>query len=179
MSLPSFCTPAREADLVRDALHHAAVAQEHIGVVVDDGVAGAVEGRGERALRERHADGIGKSLAQRSRRGLDPEMHFALRMAGGLGAELPEILDFVHRQGIAGQVQHRVQQHGGVAVRQHESVAVPPARVARIELKHVPPQHLGNIRHAHGRARMARIGLLNGIHRREHEWHWQGRGGWA
>ena len=64
-----------------DALHHAAVAQEHIGVMVDDGVAGTIEGGGQRALRQRHAHGVGEALAQRTGGGLDPEMHFALRMA--------------------------------------------------------------------------------------------------
>ena len=61
-------------------------------------------------------------------------------------------------------MQHRIQQHGRVAVRQHESVTVPPVRIARIELKHVAPQHFGDVRHAHGRARMARIRLLDRIH---------------
>src|SRR5712692_11662362 len=52
-----------------------------------------------------------------------------------------------------------------MAVRQHEAVAVPPARIAGIELKYMPPQHFGDVRHPHGGARMARIGLLDGIHR--------------
>ena len=151
--------------LVRDALHHAAVAEKHVGVMIDDVVAGAVEGGAKRALRQRHAHGIGNTLAQRPGGGFDPEVQFALRVAGGLGAELAKILDLVHRQGIAREMQHRIQQHGRVAVRQHESVAVPPVRIARIELKHVAPQHLGDVGHPHGRARMARIGLLDSVHR--------------
>ncbi len=150
--------------LVRNALHHAAIAHEHIGVMIDDGVAGPVEGGRQRALGQRHSDRIGKSLAQWPRGGLDAEMHFALRVPRSLGAELPKILDFLHRQGIAGEMQHRVEQHRGVAVGEHESVAVHPCRIARIELKHVSPQDFGDVRHPHGRARMARIRLLDRIH---------------
>ena len=151
---------------MRDALHHAAVADEHIGMMIDDGVAGPIEGGRERALRQRHAHRIGEALAERAGGGLDAEVHLALRVTRGLGAELPKILELLDRQGIAGQMQHGIQQHRCVAVRQHEAVAVPPSRIARIELKHVAPQHFGDVRHAHGRARMARIGLLDGIHRK-------------
>ena len=52
---------------------------------------GPVEGRGERALRERHADRIGRALAERPGRRLDAEMHLALRVARGLRAPLAEI----------------------------------------------------------------------------------------
>ena len=129
-------------------------------------VAGPIEGRGERALRERHAHRVREALAERVRWwSRCPEVHFALRMARRLRAKLAKILDLLDRQGVAGEVQHRIEQHRGVAVREHESVAVPPGRIARIELKHVAPEDFGDVRHAHGRARMARIGLLDGIHR--------------
>jgi len=149
---------------VRHALHHAAVAQEHVGVVIDDGVAGTVERLGEPALGERHAHGVGHSLAQGPRGGLDSEMGFPLRVAGRLGAELAEISDFLHRQRITRKMEHRIQQHGRMPVRKHESVTVEPRRVRGIELKHVPPEDFGDVRHPHGGARMAGIGLLNGVH---------------
>ncbi len=99
-----------------NTLHHAAIADEHVGVMIDDGVAGPVERGGQRALRQRHAHRVGESLAQRPRGGLDPEMQLTLRVARRLGTELPKILDFVHRQGIAGEMQDRVEQHRCVAV---------------------------------------------------------------
>ena len=46
------------ARLVRDALHHAAVAEEHVRVVIDDVEAFAVEFRGEQLLRDREPDGV-------------------------------------------------------------------------------------------------------------------------
>ena len=150
---------------MRDALHHAAIADERIGMVIDDGVARPIEGGRERALRKRHADRIREALAERAGGGFDAEVQLALRMSRGLGAELPKILQLLDRQGIAGQMQHGIQQHRCMAVRQHEAVAVPPSGISRIELKHVAPEHFGDVRKAHRSARMARIGLLDGIHR--------------
>src|ERR1700716_350452 len=51
-----------------------------------------------------------------------------------------------------------------MAVRQHEAVAVQPGRIARVELENIAPKDFGDVRQAHGRAWMARIGLLDGIH---------------
>ena len=57
------------ADLVRDALHHAAVADEDIGVVIDDVEARAIELAGEKLFGESHADRIGETLPERDRIG--------------------------------------------------------------------------------------------------------------
>ena len=59
ISLFSFHAAGQRAGLVADAFHQAAVAEEHVGVVVDDGVAGAVELLRQQLLGQRHADGIG------------------------------------------------------------------------------------------------------------------------
>jgi len=60
--------------------------------VIDDGVARAIEGGGERSLSERHAHRVRKSLPEGAGRGLDPEVQFALRVPGRLGSPLPKIL---------------------------------------------------------------------------------------
>ena len=150
---------------MRDSLHHATVAQEYIGVMVDDLMSRAVEGSGEGALRHGHAHRVANALAERTGGRLDAKMHFALRMARRLSAPLPEILQLLHRQRIPGQVKHRVQQHRGVAVGKHESITIHPGRIGGIELKHVPPQHFGNVRHAHWRAYVTRFGFFDRIHR--------------
>ena len=66
----------------------------HVGVVIDDLVA-------ERALQqplgERHADGVGEALAERAGGRLDAGGVAVLGMAGGLGAELAEVLQLVDR----------------------------------------------------------------------------------
>ena len=69
--------PGERRRLVRDALHHAAVAQEHVGAVVADLTP---EGRAYPALGEGHADRIGEALPERPRRHLDPR-----RVASTLG----------------------------------------------------------------------------------------------
>jgi hypothetical protein len=58
------------AGLVGDAFHHAAVAQEHIGVVVDDVEAGLVELVGHQLLGQGHAHGVGDALPQGAGGGL-------------------------------------------------------------------------------------------------------------
>ena len=80
--------------LVADPLHQAAVAAEHIGVVVDELVA---ELGAEMPLGERHADRIADALAERPGRRLDAGGEAALGMAGGAAAELAEALQLVER----------------------------------------------------------------------------------
>ncbi len=79
-------------------------------------------------------------------------------------AELTEILQLVNRQIVACQVQQTVEQHRGMAIRQHEAVAVGPERIRRIVFQVVPPEDLGNIGHAKRSARMPRIRGLYRIH---------------
>src|SRR5262245_27743791 len=87
---------ARErARLVRDAFHQAAVAAEEIGVVIDDGRVRAIELRGEKALRERHADGVRDALSERPRRRLDADVDLALGVPRAPGTELAEVLDLI------------------------------------------------------------------------------------
>ena len=59
-----------------DAFHQAAVAADHIGVVIDDVVA---EAGASMALGERHADRLAEALAERAGRGLDAAAHGRIR----------------------------------------------------------------------------------------------------
>jgi len=67
-----------------------------------------------------------------------------------------------------------------MAIRQHEAVAIPPVRIARIELNSTS-RHSTSAMSAIpiGAPGWPRIGLLNGIHRQGNEGIGQGRGGWA
>ncbi len=163
--------------LARDALHHAAVAGHRVDVVVEHGEIGPVEVLGLPAAGDRHADAGGHAGAQRTRRRLDAGRPPVLRVARALAVELAEPFDVlqldrqlaqplvlrVHRLH-AGQVQQRVDQHGGVAARQHEPVAVGPDRVVGIEAQEALPQAVGHGRQCHGGARMTGVGRLHGIH---------------
>ena len=63
---------------VRDAFHEATVAEEDVGVVVDDVVARAVELRSHQPLGECHADRGGETLAERTGGGLDADVEIVL-----------------------------------------------------------------------------------------------------
>jgi hypothetical protein len=56
---------------VGDAFHQTAVAQEGVGVVIDDGVAGLVELGGQCLFGDGETDGIGDALAERAGGGFD------------------------------------------------------------------------------------------------------------
>ena len=98
-------------------------------------------------------------------------------MAGTAAIELPEALDIFQLDGQlaqrfvlrvdglhAAKMQQRIEQHGGVPVREHETVAVGPDRIFRIEAQIMLPHRIGDGRQRHGRAGMAGVGLLHGIH---------------
>ena len=104
---------ARQADrLLADALHQAAIADDHPGAVIDQAFAEA--GR-QQPLGDRHANGRRQSLAERAGGGLDARRFAKLGMSGGGGMQLAEILDVVDgHAGLPGQMQQRVEQHGSV-----------------------------------------------------------------
>ena len=80
-------------------------------------------------------------------------------------SQLPEMLELVQRHvGIAGEIQQRIQQHRAVPGREHETVAVGPFRVRRVEFQKLREQHGGDIGGAHRQAGMAGFGLFHGIH---------------
>ena len=94
--------------LVRDAFHQAAVADEDIRPMVDDGVVRPVENGGEQSLGKRHPDRVRETLAERSGRRLDAGRDAVFGVAGRLGVELAEALELFDRQVVAGQVEERV-----------------------------------------------------------------------
>ena len=151
--------------LVTDALHQAAVAGDHIGLVIDDVVA---EPLVHQPLGQRHADRGGKALPQRTGGGFDALGVAVFRMARGLRSPLPERLDLIDRDVlVAGQIEQRVQQHRAVAGRQHEAVAIGPLGSCGIELQEAREQHGGHVRHSHRHAGMPGLGLFDGVDRQK------------
>ena len=120
------------AGLVGDAFHEAAVTEEHIGVMVDDRMFGGVEAGGQHLFGQGHAHGGRDALSQGTGGHLHAGGHVALRVAGGAGAQLAEVADVVHAQVVTGEVQHGIEQHGGVTVGQHEAVSIHPAGIGGI-----------------------------------------------
>ena len=77
---------------------------------------------------------------------------------------LAEVLQVVHRDPVARQVQDRVQEHRGVAGAEHEPVAVEPVRVGRVVLHGLREELVGHRRKRHGGPRMTRVRLLHPVH---------------
>jgi hypothetical protein len=124
----------------------------------------AAEARPHEALGDGHADRVADALAKWPRRHLDTVGVAALGMPRCPASPLAERLDVVQREVVAGQVQQRVEEDAGMAVRQDEAVTVRPVRRVRIVSHDPGPEHMGQRRQRHGGARVTRVGLLGGVH---------------
>ena len=93
------------ANLVRDALHEAAVAGEHVGVVVDHVETWAVKLRAEGFFGDRHANRVSEALAEWASCRLDARRVAVFWVARGLRIHLPELFDVLDRHVITGEVQ--------------------------------------------------------------------------
>ena len=153
--------------LVRDPLHEVAVGADRPGAVVDDLVSGPVVAMGQPALRQRHPDGVGDTLSEGSGRGLHAGGVPVLGVARCPAAPLPKLADVVQREVIAGQVEEAVDEHGGVAGRENEAVAVDPAGVARIVPQVPGPEDVSDRCEGHGRAGWPELALLDRVHRED------------
>src|SRR5579884_1515022 len=101
-----------------------------------------------------------------------------LRMSWSFAVELPEILKVIKSQrrtvqdlvlGIhrfdAAQVKHGIKQHGSMAIRKDEAIAIWPDRICRIEAQKLLPQNISHRSQSHRRAGVAGVGLLHGVNR--------------
>ncbi len=163
--------------LTGDAFHHAAVSAQRVDVEVEHLEVGTVELRGHPLARHGHADAGGHALPEGPGGGLDAGRPAVLGMARAPAVELPEPLDVLERhrevaEGLvlrvhgldAREVQHRVEQHGGVPHRQHETIAIGPDRVRGIEAQMPLPQRIRDRRHRHRCSRVSRVRLLHRVH---------------
>ena len=149
----------------RDALLEVAVGGDDIGPVIDDVAAGSVELGPEARLRDRHPDCVGESLTEWPRGRLDPRREAVLGVTRRDAAPLPERLQVVERDVVAGQVQERVEEHAGVPGAQHEPIAIRPFGVRWRVAQEARPQDVRHRCGAHRGARMTGIGLLDAVDR--------------
>ncbi len=119
--------------LTGNTLHGAAIAEEAVSVVVDELVAGLVEGSGGLALSNGETDGVGETLAERAGGDLNALSVVRLRVTGGDGVDLTEVLQVVDGELVAKEVQQRVLEHAAVAVGKNEAVTVEPLGVLGVE----------------------------------------------
>src|SRR3546814_2822551 len=96
------------------------------GPVVDQFIA---KGRVQMALSHCHAHCGGKPLPQRASRRLNARQLKIFRMARAGAVELTKVADVLQgRPGVTRQMKERVDQHRPTPSRQHETIAVGPAR---------------------------------------------------
>jgi hypothetical protein len=146
---------------VADSFHEVAVRRQHPGPVLHDVAAVLAP---EDPLGDRHPHRVADALSQRSGRGLHADRVPALRVPRGPGAPLPKLLQLLHRQVVAGQVEQRVEQHRGVAAGEDEAVAVWPGWMGRSVLEMPGPEQPGRGRQGHRRTGMTRVGRLHRVH---------------
>ena len=115
--------------LLADALLQAAVADQRVGVVVDEL---RPEPLVQEGFGERHAGGVGDALAERPGRDLDAAVGSNSGCPSQCEPEHSESPDLIEADLlVAGQVEQRVEQHRAVPVRLDEAVAVEPERIQR------------------------------------------------
>ena len=88
--------------------------------------------------------------------------------SGWPGVLLPhcaEIFQILQGKVIAVQVEEGVEKHGTMARGKDEPVPVDPLGVGRGMFQVAAPKHVGGGSHAHGHARVARVGLSGGVDR--------------
>ena len=155
--------PCERGGFRGDAFHQVAVGADREDVVV----AGlGAELLAQELLGHAHPDPVPEALTKRSGGRLDSRGLEVLRMARRARAELTELLDVVEADArIAGEVQARVEQHRGVAGREHESVAVGPLRIGGVVLHDLRVEQVRSRRERQRGARMTGLRRLNGVDR--------------
>ena len=154
-------TTSKTDGFLADTFHQAAVACDHIGVVIHQlaAVLGALH-----FLCHGKTNGVGDALAQRTGGGFHRIDEEVFRVACSQGAHLAEVLDLLKRDlCVAHEIEQRIDQHGAVTGGQDKAVAVRPLWVRHVELHVFFKQDGRDIGHADGHAGMARIGRSNGI----------------
>ncbi len=135
--------------LARDPLHQVAVTGNHIGVVVNDLVTGAVVDRREVRFGEGDADRRADPLPERAGGNLDARRYEVLGMPWGLALPLPVALQLLHRQVVPDQMREAVLEHRAVPCGLNIAVAVDPAVVGGVELHEFGKQRVPHRRCAH------------------------------
>src|SRR5215469_923181 len=166
----------QRCSLRRYTFHQAPVTTDGINVVVEDVETRPIVAVSKPLLSDRHANARCRTLSERSSCGLNARYPVVFRMPGRFAIELAEAANVVESdrrlpQGFvvrihglnASEMERRPEQHGGMAVRKHETIAIGPDRVLRIEFQDTIPYRIDERRQRHGRSGVPGVGLLHGI----------------
>ena len=146
---------SKRSSLASNTLHGASIAEEAVGVVVDQVKAILVEDRPSMSLSNSKSDSIAETLTTRACRHLNAECTMPLRMSWCYAIHLAEVFKIFHCDLVAEEVEQRILQHASVAVGEHEAISVQPVWVGGIEGHEFVEENVGNWCHTHGRARVA------------------------
>ena len=169
--------------LAGNTLHSTAITEEAICVVVEELIAGLVEGCTGLGLGNGESNGVGETLTQGAGGDLNTRGVVSLRVTGGFAVELlncvsmilpdggllgrggtnAEVLQVIHGKVIAKEMQQSILKHAPVTVGQNETVPVHPVRVLGVEGHELVEKHMGHGSHAHGGTGVPRVGLEGGI----------------
>ena len=142
----------------------AAVAHDHVGVVIHHGGVGLVELGRQVGFSDGQAHSVGDAGTQGAGGHFNTRGLEGFGVTGSLGAPLAELLDVLNGDRVVtGEVQQRVQQHAAVAGRQHEAVAVEPLGVLGVVLEELVPEGVTHGCAAHRQAGVAAVGLVDGV----------------
>ena len=144
-----------------NTLHHAAITAQGKGIMVIHRIARLVELLSQMCLGNCHAHCHAHACPQRAGSCLNAYSVAVLRMARSQGIQLTEILQVIHGQAVAKEMQQGIQHGGAMAAGQDKAVPVQPLWIFRIVAHVLAPQLVSDWRTAHRQARMAGLRLLN------------------
>ena len=161
--IPELQVSCQRRGLAGNAFHGTPISKEAESVVVDQLESWLVEHASGVCLGNSKTNSIGEALSERSSRHFDAGRIVRLRVAGSYAVDLAEVLEVVHAEFVAEEVEESILQHASVAIGQDETVPIEPRRVLRVEGHELVEEDVGHRGHAHGRTRVARVCLEGGI----------------
>ena len=148
----------------RHALHQVAVRAQGIDSIVEQD---RIDLLRQKTPPHGHAHGNGQALSQGPGGGFHAGGMTELGMPRRFAAELPKGPEIIQGQAVAGQVQHAVEKHGGMAAGQYETIPPRPFRVEGIVAQVAGKQQVGEGSCLHGGPGMSGPGQFNGIGRQQ------------
>src|SRR5258708_1814204 len=168
--------PGQRRRLAPDSFHQVAITTNRVDVVVENFQSRTIKIRCHPLAADGHSYAVSHALTERPGRGLNTRSDVRFRMPRSPAPQLAEALNLFHRdskffQGVIVfvylahfcQMQHGVQQHRRVAIREYKSVAIQPGRISGIVAQKFLPKAISNRRQSHRCPGMPRVGLLHRI----------------
>jgi len=151
-----------------NSLLEASITSKCENVVIEDCVVfGVVDGTGH-LLRKSVSDGIGNTLSKGSGGALNSGSSVLrvreLRVTGGLGVVLTEILDLLKGKIVASKVKPGVDEHGSMTSRKDETITVDPGGIFGVVAHLRSVEDSSDLGGSERKSHVTRMGSCNGVH---------------